>query len=314
MNYQLVDARDVPVLAHADWLESDWQVDAQQTVEALEEVVVDWLVVDHYALDRRWEARLRLNANKIMVIDDLADRAHDCDLLLDQNLVLGSRLRYAALVPSACECMLGPRYALLQPEYAELRPRAGRRDVAVRRILVFFGGSDQHNLTGLVISAFLALQRDSIAMDVVINSQSPHAVAIQELAHRYSYITIHHTLPSLAPLMLKADLAIGAGGVAAWERCCLGLPSLVVATGENQLPSCEALDHAGLIHYLGVKDDLTFDRLCVSMQALLDCADKRRRTFESGPELVDGRGADRVVERLLTGNSCADSFCHQEEA
>lgn len=310
-NRHVAEACDAPVLSHADWLEAGWQADAQQTIEALKDGAVDWLVVDHYALDRRWEERLRLHVKKIMVIDDLADRAHDCDLLLDQNLVLDSGHRYHALLPPGCACLLGPHYALLQPEYAELLAGAARRSGPVRRILVFFGGSDQENLTGLAISAFLALKRDSIALDVVIHSQSPHAAGIQEQARRYSNITIHSSLPSLAPLMLKADLAIGAGGVTSWERCCLGLPSLVVATGENQLRPCEALASAGLIDYLGSKNDLTVERLYFSMQASLDCASQRQRVSESGPKLVDGRGADRVAEMLLTGNSGGVSFCHQ---
>jgi UDP-2,4-diacetamido-2,4,6-trideoxy-beta-L-altropyranose hydrolase len=281
-------------LAHADWLGATWETDAEETIEAIAEDRPDWVIVDHYALDVRWESALRPFCGKIMAIDDLADRQHDCDLLLDQNSVADFAHRYDALVPSHCARLLGPEYALLQPQYAELHPRTPPRLGPIRRILVFFGGADNHNLTGRTVSAFLALERPDVDLDVIINPDVPHVGAIREQAKGHENIILHENLPSLAPLMVKADLAIGAGGVTSWERCCLGLPSLVITLAENQKPIAAELARQGLVRWLGNHDAVDESGLTTALRNLFedeeiwDCS---RRCME----LVDGQGAERVA-------------------
>ena len=285
-------------LTHADWLGTDWQTDAAQTINALGNYRPDWLIVDHYALDACWESLLRPHSSKIMVIDDLADRDHDCDLLLDQNLVSNLEHRYDHRLPTHCARLLGPDYALLQPQYAELHPRTSPRIGSIRRIFVFFGGADHHNLTGRAIAAFLALDRPDLALDVVINPASSHAVAIGEQVQGHSNIALHGTLPSLAPLMLKADLAIGAGGTTSWERCCLGLPSLVITLAENQRAIAAELHRQGLVHWLGDQKTVTSEHLATALQEVLlndylaDWSSRCRL-------LVDGKGAEQVAAILL---------------
>ncbi|MGH8114388.1 MAG: UDP-2,4-diacetamido-2,4,6-trideoxy-beta-L-altropyranose hydrolase, partial [Rhodanobacteraceae bacterium] len=139
---------------HAAWLGADWQADAEATRAELETSPPDWLVVDHYGLDSRWERRVRPACKRLMAIDDLADRAHDCDLLLDQTLGRDEG-DYAALVPKHCQLCVGPRYALLRPEFAALRTASLRRRVtpARRNLLVAMGGVDRLNATGRVLAA-----------------------------------------------------------------------------------------------------------------------------------------------------------------
>lgn len=284
-------------LAHAEWLGASWQSDAQQTIQALGAERVDWLVVDHYALDKCWEEVLRKHVKKIMAIDDLADRQHECDLLLDQNLVANSETRYQYLLAEHCTTLLGPQYALLQPEYAERHPRTPPRTGAVKRVLIFFGGADQPNLTGRAVSAFLELKRDDINLDVVVSSHSPHAAAIQELTQLHANIILHDALPSLAPLMLQADLAIGASGSTSWERCCLGLPSMVITLAENQKPIAAELHQRGLVRCLGHCDAVRDDVLVDALQAAVD-----EKTLEGWSRacmtITDGGGVKRVASVL----------------
>ena len=204
--------QSAPELAHGAWLGADWASDAEETKTALGERGADWLVVDHYALDEQWETALRSDCAKIMVIDDLADRNHDCDLLLDQNLVADMDRRYEGKLPANCGRMLGPKYALLKPEYSKLRNEVSPREGQIRSVLVYFGGADSDNLTGMAIDAFLSLQRNDVRLDVVINPEGPHASEIRVQVEGNNQIKLHESLPSLAPLMAKADLAIGAGG------------------------------------------------------------------------------------------------------
>jgi len=284
-----------PALVHESWIGSSWHHDAQETIEALAGDIVDWLVVDHYGLDHRWEHQLRSHAKRIMAIDDLADRKHDCDLLLDQNLVANLERRYDGLVPSHCVKLLGPKYALLQPEYSDLHARTPPRLGPVRCILVSFGGADLQNVNSMVIKAFLALKRDDVQLDVVTNMGTSHFEALRIQAKAHPKIQIHRAQPSLAPLMLQADLAIGASGATSWERCCLGLPALVITSAENQQPIAEKLHAQGLVRCLGNIHAVKAEDVIQALHEILEGNDLEqwsRRCLKP----VDGKGAERVVE------------------
>lgn len=284
-------------LQHAAWLGANWQTDAQETLHALGRERVDWLVVDHYAIANSWEEILSPHVAKVMVIDDLADRGHKCDLLLDQNIVSNFEIRYQGLLPAQCATLLGPEYAVLQPEYAELHPRTPPRLGPVQRILVSFGGADQHNLTGRAVSAFLKLKRDDIELDVVINSSSPHLAAIEAQVQLCRNVTIYGAVDTLAPLMLQADLAIGASGVTSWERCCLGLPSLVITLAENQKPIADELHKQGLVHWLGHHDVVTEAMILDALIAVID-DESLGNWSRACMSIVDGRGLERVASIL----------------
>lgn len=294
-----VESSDGNSPSAATGLGSSWEEDAELTRAAIAQrrAKPDWLVVDHYGIDHRWETALRQSAVRIMVIDDLADRPHDCDLLLDQNLVADLQTRYSGKVPAGCGLLLGPQYALLESVYTELHDRVSPRDGPIRRILISFGGADGDNLTGRSFSAFLSLDRSDIDVDVAISANSRHAAAIQKLAAAHSNIHVHVGVPTLAPLIAKADLAIGAAGTTSWERLCLGVPSLVVTIAANQQPAAAELNRSGLICWLGHKDEASEPALAAALEALIDNGldgSWSRRCLEA----VDGRGTDRVCAAL----------------
>jgi len=286
--------------AHAAWLGASWQEDAEKTRAAIEArgVKPDWLVVDHYALDERWESALRKYLGYIMVIDDLADRMHDCDLLLDQNLVAQMHTRYANKVPTNCGLLLGPEYALLQPIYAELHDRCSPRKGPVRRIFIFFGGADSDNLTGRALAAFMRLNRPDIEVDVVVTAGGPHAEAIRMQVAGHRNIHLYNDLPTLAPLMAKADLAIGAGGATSWERLCLGLPAIVVTLAANQIPVSDELEQKGLIRWIGSGSDVSEKNIADALIRFL-CSGVQPEWYLCYKTLVDGRGSGRVCESIL---------------
>lgn len=285
--------------AHAAWLGATWQEDADQTCAVIKILGTkpDWLVVDHYALDSRWECALRPLVGRIFVIDDLADRTHDCDLLLDQNLFADMQTRYVAKVPEDCHLLLGPEYALLQPIYAELHDRIPPRDGPIRRILISFGGADSDNLTGRTLAAFLSLNRPDIDVDVVISNSSPYAYEIRAQAAGHANIHLHSNLPTLAPLMARADLAIGAAGTTSWERLCLGFPALVVTLAENQRPIADGLHRQGLVRWLGHKDEVTEQNIRQALTELIEAGIDEEWSWRCRAA-VDGKGVDRVSAAL----------------
>jgi UDP-2,4-diacetamido-2,4,6-trideoxy-beta-L-altropyranose hydrolase len=279
-------------------LGTGWQEDAKETIEAIYEVP-DLLIVDHYGIDTRWEAALRPHVQKIMAVDDLANRHHDCDILLDQNLVANFKNRYDSKVPSSCIRLLGPEFSLLQPEYFNLRFTAAPRTGPVKRILISFGGADRANLTGLSVSAFISLGRVDIEVDVVISRDSPCAAQIAHYASIYPNIHVHHSLPTLAHLMLKADLAIGAAGSTSWERCCLGLPAIVVTLAENQKPIAEELERSNLARWIGDSETITEREVSDALVSVIGRPSLELSSREC-LNVTDGCGTTRVAEVLMS--------------
>ncbi len=210
----------------------------------------DWLIIDHYSLDQTWETLLAPYTKKILVIDDLADRKHHCHMLLDQNLGK-TPAHYQNLVPEHYALLLGPEYALLQSQYTELHLRTPPRKAPIKSILVYFGGSDQYDLTGMTAHAFLQLNRPDILLNVVMGNSYPYKEQLQKLTQTQSNIKLYQNLPSLATFMLQADLAIGAGGSTSWERCCLGLPAIIITLADNQMSIAQELDQRNLARWLG---------------------------------------------------------------
>lgn len=282
------------------WLGTDVITDAEETLAALAGESLDWLIVDHYEIDARWERRAKTACRKLMVIDDLADRVHDCDLLVDQNLVANAQSRYDGKRPEHCCLLVGPRYAMLASLYAELHRQAVPRQGEVRRVLVYFGGADMEDLTGKTISAFLTIGRKDVEMDVVVNPQSPHVESIRRQIAGVDNVRLHMFLPSLSGLMSVADVSIGAGGITTWERCCLGVPSYVITLADNQTAGAMELDRLGVICWLGNASDMSLRDLT---EAISDMLEKSSHTDLSrrGLDLVDGLGCIRIADYLTAG-------------
>lgn len=199
------------------------------------------LVVDHYALAAEWEKFLRPAVDRIMVIDDLADRRHDCDILLDQNFYQNRERRYGGLVPPHCLQFLGPDFVLLRPEFKEARRNLRRRKGKIRRLLVFFGGADPGNETAKVLAALALLKYPELRVDVVVGANNPHKQEIEETCRNLPGVSFYCQVDKMAELMARADLAVGAGGTATWERLYLDLPTVAVAAAENQEETLAAL-------------------------------------------------------------------------
>ena len=246
---QIASTEEEAKPAHASWLGVDWMTDAGQTRAALAEARLDWFVVDHYALDARWERTLRPNCNRLMVIDDLADRPHVCDLLLDQSFGHGTA-DYGGLVPQSCVVLLGPRYALLSDEFAKLRDYSLQR----RAEPADKSSSDCHGWRRPQQRDWPrapdALRESQLATDIVVKVvMGPSAPWLNEVraasAHMPCRTDVLRGVQDMAQLMADSDIAIGAAGGTSWERCCLGLPTILLVLARNQDRVAKALSASG---------------------------------------------------------------------
>ena len=242
------------------WLTVPPEQDAKETLAIIQKNVgiVDRIVVDSYALDYRWESALRLVAKEIMVIDDLADRRHDCDILLDQNFYLTKDSRYNGLVPSHCQLLLGPEHALLRDEFYEAKKHLRKRDGKIKNILVFYGGSDLTDETSKAIKALCVLheEHNEFCVDVITGQSNPRRNTIEALCSQNNFIHYYCQINNMADMMNRADLTLGAGGSTMWERMFLELPSIVTAIADNQVRGCEDCSSVGMIDYLGRAKDV----------------------------------------------------------
>ena len=289
---------------HAAWLGSTWQADEQETAALLTSLQPDWLVVDHYALDRHWEDAVAPHHRKLLVIDDLADRPHRCDLLLDQNLGRQPQ-NYLGLVPTHSQVLTGPHYALLRPEFAALRPYSLQRrqsQLALRQFLITMGGVDQPNATGQVLKALMtcALPIDC-RITVVMGLTAPWLANVRELAAQMPWPTeVVVNVNDMAQRMADSDLAIGAAGSTSWERCCLGLPTLMVVLADNQRGIASSLEHAGAAIALNLDNGDRFARaLKDAVGHLVNDETALMALSQAAAKVTDGCGTNLIATQML---------------
>ncbi len=286
--------------SHSKWLGTDWSSDAEQTQQALKDQVIDWLVVDHYALDRRWEQVMRPFTRRLMAIDDLADRLHDCDLLLDQNLCRQAK-DYDELINHYTKTLIGPAYVLLRPEFEQWRKHSlhRRANPMLKNLLITMGGVDQTNATGQVLDALTLCELPSdLRITVVMGQSAPWLDQVKTQAATMPRPThVLEGVNNMAQLMAESDLCIGAAGGSAWERCALGLPTLVLILSANQhsgamaLQSHQAARVAHDAHQLIKKMSDLFNKNTQSAAL--------HKMSQAGAKLAVGSGASQVVELLL---------------
>jgi UDP-2,4-diacetamido-2,4,6-trideoxy-beta-L-altropyranose hydrolase len=262
---------------------------------------VDAVICDSYEIDAKIERFLRNMAAKVVAIDDLANRPHECDLLIDATYGRSAE-DYRDLVPSGATICVGAHYAFLRPEFAALRETSLSRRATVgrvERVLVSLGLTDIGGVTARVVAALLSTELKA-QIDVVVGSTAQSRNALAEMAARNSRLALHVDPADMARLITNADIAIGAGGTSSWERCCLGLPTVLVVLADNQRVIAEKLGEAGAVWLaLGASEDHVV-KITHKVLELSKDASARRRMTGAAAMIVDGRGATRAAEAIYT--------------
>ena len=286
---------------HAHWLGVDWQTDAAQTCDSIKGSAVDWIVVDHYALDARWEELIRAECKKILVIDDLADRRHDCDLLVDQNLGRDNA-HYQGLIARDARLLSGPKYSILRQEFSELREKSLARRVkpTLQNILVNMGGVDQRNVTEKVLNAldgsFLS---DDVCVTVVMGEKAPWLHQIRKRAENSRLATrVLVGVRNMAEVMMSSDLAIGASGSTTWERCVLGLPAIQVVLAANQVQILSEVARAGAVISAQIDN---IPQILEELGATKNLSSVLDTLSRHSAAITDGFGVSRIVSRMMDG-------------
>jgi UDP-2,4-diacetamido-2,4,6-trideoxy-beta-L-altropyranose hydrolase len=287
--HEKVRAAGFPLLSPAE--------DFKAAVQSWSPSGVDVAVVDHYGLGAEWEGQARAVARRIVVIDDLANRKHDCDLLLDQNIIGGDGSVYDGLVPAHARRLIGPRFALLRREFAVERPRIRTE---LRRVFVFFGGADAVNETGKALAALEDPRLARLHATVVVGGSNPRASEIEARCAGRPRWRFVRDARDVARLMAETDLALGAGGSTSWERCATGLPTILVATAENQERPARMLAASGAAVYLGLSTETDARAWADAVVAFASDAKRLKAMSEAAAQVVaGGETTKRVTHAIL---------------
>lgn len=281
-------------LQYSDWLGCDWENDSVQCRNKIIGVV-DWLIVDHYSLDFRWESSLRDKCRFLMVIDDLADRKHNCDLLLDQNLGRTSK-DYTDLVYTSTKLLMGTRFCLLRPEFLEWRSVSisQRMEPKLENIMIAMGGVDSENVTKKVLATLE--NKTNLKLKSITVVLGPHAPWLQDIKSFSKSMRVPtkvlHSVENIAELMSSSDVSVGAGGSTTWERCVLGLPSILICIADNQKGLLEAVDkyRAGLT----IRSLFKLEDSLEEMLNILHISKNLKDISRNCSKIVDGNGAFRT--------------------
>jgi UDP-2,4-diacetamido-2,4,6-trideoxy-beta-L-altropyranose hydrolase len=251
------------------------------------------MVADHYGIGEDWHRAARRVADRLVAVDDLADRALDVDLVVNQNLG-ASPAAYHGLVADGTSLLLGPSYALVRRQFAEARARFRPRDGRSRRVLVAMGGADMPDVTLRVLEAL----HGDLVIDVVVGSAYPHRRSLDQWAAGRPAVQVQVDVDDMASLMLSAELAIGAAGTSSWERCCLGLPAVLVSLAPNQVAIASELEAAGAAIHLGWHEELDVGEMRRTVDELLGDPTRLTTLSRTAAALVDGEGCRRVADAL----------------
>lgn len=289
-----------PAPTHSHWLGATQDQDAQACAPILGALHPDWLIVDHYALDVRWEQTMAAHCKCLMVIDDLADRPHACDLLLDQTFGRDAA-DYRPLVPAHCRLLCGSEFALLRPEFSALRPYSLRRRAqpVLRELLITMGGIDQNNATEQVLQALRSCPLPTdCRITVVMGPSAPWLDVVRAQAQNMPWPTrVLVGVSDMAQLMADSDLAIGAAGATSWERCCLGLPTIMLVQAENQYKIAKELECAGAAILMNFGKS-THDNLRDILPQLTNDKAKLVAMSNCAAHIIDGFGFINVMQQM----------------
>jgi UDP-2,4-diacetamido-2,4,6-trideoxy-beta-L-altropyranose hydrolase len=254
----------------------------------------DYLIVDHYGLDAKFESKAHTFSKRILVIDDMADRSHFCDFLLDQG-PLRTEADYKPWINPECKLLLGSDYTLIKPEFRKLRKSHIN---SWRKGLISFGGSDPDNITLMILEALdNQLDMKNIKWTIIAGALNQHWRTLKKfISHNQMDIRLIKQTNQIAALMANHDFAIGAAGSMAWERACIGIPSLTIPIEYNQKFGIEVIRHFGLGETLEVSE-LTSTTVARALELLQNQANDYLRRNQA---MVDGLGVTRLSRTMLS--------------
>ena len=297
----LLDVTEQANLEIDTWLGTSWQDDAQSTLDIIGKDRAEILIVDHYGVDYKWQNYVKDRMElKVVVIDDLFNRKHNCDILIDQCYYIKDP--YKDLVPTNCEVLLGFQYIILNPQFLQLEPKPISKEI--RRINICIGGTDKPNLTEKIVNILIKNRNkihnyEKITFDVVVGATNQNYSKLKEKLLLFSNFNLLYDVENMAVVLNKSDLCIGSSGITSYERIYLKLPSLVITLAPNQMNIATTLHELGLFNYLGHYNSFQESDLISGLNNFISHPGELEKIYNNLTGIIDGQGIERIIKKIM---------------
>jgi len=255
------------------WLGESQLIDSKKTISVIEQnnLKIDWLIIDHYAINYIWENELKKYVKNICVIDDFTNRKHNCNILINQQINNNEIIKYKNIVNNDCKVLTGNDYLFFHDKYYDLE--INKNIKSLKRINIFMGGADTHNITNTIIDICYNFNKNNnlnIIFDVLIGKSNKYYHQLENKLKEYENFNLYYNLNFIGDLLLKADLAIGAPGTSSYERCLTLTPTLMICLATNQKTVIQKFIDSETAIYLGDINSNYKEKLLNNLQFLND--------------------------------------------
>jgi len=289
-----------PNVKHSKWLKSSFEHDVFKSINIIQQFIgPKYLIIDHYGIDFKWETIIKEFVDKLIVIDDLADRKHNCDFLIDQNFFMDSNARYKDKLIGETKTYLGPNYAIFRDEFYVNRILVNVR-TKVQKILIFFGGSDPNNATLRTLNLINDINLENITVEVVVGSTNKHKDEIQKICNNNRNFNFHCQINYFSKLISECDLCIGAGGINLWERIFMLLPTITISVAENQDLVLQEVQKTGCIYHLGYYKNLSQNEVKKQLLRLIHNPSEIQKMSTNCKSVISSNDKDYLINDILS--------------
>ncbi|MFB5195260.1 UDP-2,4-diacetamido-2,4,6-trideoxy-beta-L-altropyranose hydrolase [Neobacillus sp. KR4-4] len=289
-----------PTVNYSEWLKSSFEHDVSKSINIIQQFIGQkYLIIDHYGIDFKWETIIYEFVDKLIVIDDLADRKHKCDILIDQNFFMDLNVRYKDKLIGETKTFLGPNFAIFRDEFYVNRILVNVR-TKVQKILIFFGGSDPTNATLRTLNLINEINLENIAVEVVVGSTNKDKDEIQTICNNTRNFNFHCQINYFSKLISECDLCIGAGGINLWERIFMLLPTITISVAENQDSVLQEVQKTGCIYHLGHHKNLSQNEIEKQLLRLIHNPSEIQKMSINCKSVISSNDKDYLINDILS--------------
>ena len=299
---------------YKNWLGCSEEEDAKDTFNALVNSkfrIPNFIFIDSYSIGINWQETINkkfkreynISSNlslKYVFIDDIANRNFKADILINQNYYPydhNNEYKFLTIKPKIQ--LIGSYFSILGKEYLLSMPFKKNSSKNIKRILIYFGSSDQTGINLFVAKILKDKIFDHFFIDFVLPQNNKDNPEIIDLLNKKSNVKTYFNLPSLFDLIKNADLSIGAGGTSNLERLYMKLDSFVISVASNQKKICERLHSNKFIYYLGHVGTINPKKVILALSMYIN----NKIYFEDPHFIIDNKGIDRIYSLFAGAKS-----------
>ena len=274
--------------------------DAKETLNILNKILPDIVIVDHYGISKIWHNEIK-KKYKLMVIDDLADRKYNCDILVDPTYGR-KKIEYRKLVNKNCKLLLGSNKALINENFTKIKIKTIKKNLncsEVKKIIITMGNSDLLNTSYFAVRCLLNSSFKRLTYLLILGKNYNFKNKINSLLNKSENLKIINFTNNFAKYAANSDFAITTPSVTLSEFATIGLPSAVIINSKNQKDVAKNLETKRAIINLGQRKKLNKSRFLKKIGNIINNFEKRKKMIKTFHKICDGNGKLIVYKNIL---------------